>query len=55
MLWKKIYKIFKSLLNVFKIGDDILPVGYNSAGTDYERMLKGVLKCVDKETLNLTK
>ena len=37
MLQRKIDKIFKCLLNVFGIADDIFVVGYYADGKDYDR------------------
>ena len=36
----KIDEIFKELPNLFGIADDILIVGYDADGKDYDRLLK---------------
>ena len=39
MFQHKIDEIFKNLLNVFGIADDILVVSYDSDGKDHDEML----------------
>ena len=42
MFQRKLHKIFKELPNVFGITHDILVVGYNRVGTDFEPTLHRV-------------
>ena len=39
MFQRKKYEIFKELPNVFSIADDILVVGYEADGKDYDETL----------------
>ena len=43
MFQQKIDKIFKDMLNIFGIADDILVMGYNDDGTDHNEMVCSVL------------
>ena len=51
----KINKIFKDLPNVFGIADDILIVGYDADGRDYNRTLNEIMEVCHQENLKLNK
>ena len=55
MFKRKIDEIFKDLLNVFSIVDDILVAGYEADGKDHEGTLQKVLKTCRQVNLKLTK
>ena len=40
----EIIEVYKGLLNVFGIVDDIIIVGYDADGRDYDRMLRQVMQ-----------
>ena len=48
-------KIFKNLPNVFGIADDILVVGYDTDGKDYDEMLQQVLQICRHVNIKLNK
>ena len=52
MFRRKIDVIFKDLLNVFGITDDILVVGYDRDGKDHDETLQQYYKYADKWTSN---
>ena len=52
MFWCKTVEIFKNLLNVFDITDEILIVGYDADSKDYNRMLRWVMQIFHKESFN---
>ena len=51
----KIKEIFKDLLNVFGIADDILGVGYGSDDKDHDKMISKVLQIYRQVNLKLNK
>ena len=55
MFQSKTYKIFKDLLNVFCITDDILVVRYEADGKDHGKTLQKVLKTCKQVNLKLGK
>ena len=44
MFQRKVNEIFKEVLNVFGICDDILPVDYKADGSNHDRTLQKVLQ-----------
>ena len=48
-------EIFKELLNVFCVVDDILIVGYNAYSKDHDKILRWVMQMCHKENLKLNK
>ena len=55
MFQYKIGKIIKELRNVFGIVHDILIVGYDADGKDFNRMLRWVMQICHKENFKLNK
>ena len=55
MFQRKIDEIFKDLLNVFDIADDILVVGYEADGKDHDKILRRVVKMCKQVNLKLNK
>ena len=55
MFQRKIDKIFKDLLNVFDITDDILAVGYDVDGKDHDDTVERVLQICRLAYLKLNK
>ena len=51
--WETV-ELFKELLNVFCIVDDILIVGYDADGRDNDNTLKSVMQICQQENLKLT-
>ena len=55
MFQHKIDEIFNNMPNVFGIEDDILVIGYDEDGTDYNEAVYNMLRCCKEVSLKLNK